>query len=422
MLRRLDKLIADYPEVSLAGYLSPRQTVVAGSVAQIDAVIAAVSAQERFARRVNMEVASHTALMDPVLPELRSALADLTPRTPTIPFISTVTDPTTTPTLNADYWVDNVRQPVRFTHAITAAAENYGTFIEISPHPLLTHAITDTLESTHHHSIGTLSRDGDDTVSFRTNVNSTCVVQPPEVAHPPEPHPVLPSTPWHHTRHWMVAENQVKAAESAPKAGTLLGRHIVVAATPPIHLWQAHLTTTTKPYPGSHHNNGVEIIPISVLLQTLSTAASEYDAAAVSDIRFDYPIVVGEPRVVQVVADGGSVTVSSSAPSSNSEGADQHWIRHATARIDRDVDRSSAFPSEAVAASGGTDSEFADESVTSLWQTWGSEGRPFGWSIGSCRSKAGELRADVELAQASAVALLDAAIHIAGYWTVTIRG
>ena len=89
-----EKLLADYPEVSLAGFLSPRQTVIAGSVAQVDAAINAVSAQERFARRVNMEVASHTALMDPILPELRSALADLTPKPPTIPFISTVADAT----------------------------------------------------------------------------------------------------------------------------------------------------------------------------------------------------------------------------------------------------------------------------------------------------------------------------------------
>ena len=407
------ELISDYSEVGMAGYLSPRQSVVAGSVAQIDAVIAAVSAQERFARRVNMEVASHTALMDPVLPELRSALADLTPKAPTIPFISTVADSSATPTLDADYWVANVRQPVRFSHAITAAAENHGTFIEISPHPILTHAITDTLQPAYHHSIGTLSRDGDDTVSFHTNMNSTGVVQSAEVSHPPEPHPVLPSTPWQHTRHWLVAENQLKAAESAPEVGTLLGRHIVVAATPPTHLWQARLTSTTKPYPGSHHNNGIEIIPVSVLLQTLSKAAGEYDAVVLSDIRFDYPIVVGEPRVVQVVADAGSVTVSSSAAESNSEGAEKYWIRHATARIDRDAGRSSAGPSEAVAALGGVDSEFTDESVTSLWQTWGSEGRPFGWSIGSCESKAGELRAEVELTQASAVALLDAAIHIA---------
>ena len=50
--------------------------------------------------------------------------------------------------------------------------------------------------------------------------------------------------------------------------------------------------------------------------------------------------------------------------------------------------------------------------MTSLWQTWGSEGRPFEWSIGSCRSAAGELRADVELSKPSSVALLDAAIHL----------
>ncbi len=61
---------------------------------------------------------------------------------------------------------------------------------------------------------------------------------------------------------------------------------------------------------------------------------------------------------------------------------------------------------------GSGDAEFTDDSVTSLWQTWGSEGRPFGWSIDSCKSKAGELHADVELTRASSVALLDAAIHI----------
>ena len=85
-------------------------------------MIAAVTAQNRFARRVNMEVASHTALMDPILPELRAALADLAPRSPTIPFFSTVAEDTTAPLLDADYWVANVRQPVLFSQAIVAAA------------------------------------------------------------------------------------------------------------------------------------------------------------------------------------------------------------------------------------------------------------------------------------------------------------
>ena len=47
-----EALIADYPDVSVAGYVSPRQTVIAGPPAPVDAVIAAVSAQNRFARRV----------------------------------------------------------------------------------------------------------------------------------------------------------------------------------------------------------------------------------------------------------------------------------------------------------------------------------------------------------------------------------
>ncbi|MGA8544587.1 MAG: type I polyketide synthase [Mycobacterium sp.] len=409
-----EKLIADYPEVSLAGYLSPRQTVVAGSVAQVDAVIAAVTAQERFAKRVNMEVASHTALMDPILPELRSALSDLAPKVPTIPFISTIVDggDAALPPLDAQYWVANVRQPVRLRQAIATAAEQHATFIEVSPHPTLAHAVTETLESTHHHSIGTLSRDGDDTVSFHTNFNSTCVFRPPQVPHPPEPHPVLPSAPWHHTQHWISAENYVKAAESAPKPGTVLGEHIAVATTQPTHLWQARLTPANKPYPGSHHNNGVEIVPISVLLQTLSAAAAEYGASVTSDVRFEYPIVVGEPRVVQVVADGESVTVSSSSASSGAEGTAQRWVKHCHARISRELPDQAAAR-QSLHAVNTADTEFVDESVTSLWRTWGSEGRPFEWLVRSCRSSADRLDAEVELSKPSAAALLDAAIHLA---------
>ncbi len=199
-----EALIADYPEVSVAGYISPRETVVAGPVAPVDAVVAAVSAQNKFARRVNMEVASHTAFMDPILGELRTALADLTPEIPTIPFYSTVMEGFASPMLDADYWVANVRQPALLSQAVAAAAEEHGTFIEISAHPILTNAVGDTLDPTsHHHSVGTLWRDGDDTLRFHTNLNTVHTSHPPQTPHPVEPHPVLPTTPWHHSRFWV---------------------------------------------------------------------------------------------------------------------------------------------------------------------------------------------------------------------------
>ena len=48
---------------------------------------------------------------------------------------------------DADYWVVNLRNPVRFSQAVAKAAENHTTFVEVSPHPLLTHGIGETLAS-----------------------------------------------------------------------------------------------------------------------------------------------------------------------------------------------------------------------------------------------------------------------------------
>ena len=213
-------VVAGYPGVEVAGYLSPRQTVVAGPVEQIETLLADQTAANRFARRVNMEVASHTALMDPVCGPLREALSEVTPRVPSIPMFSTVADPAATPALDADYWVANVRQPVRFHQAISAAAADHGTFIEISPNPILARAVDDTLADTHHHTLGTLARDTDDTLTFHTNLNATHTTHPPVTPHPPGPHTPLPTTPWRHTRHWVAAGPPRRPSGSGARAGT----------------------------------------------------------------------------------------------------------------------------------------------------------------------------------------------------------
>ncbi len=70
-----EKLVADYSDITVAVYASPQQTVIAGPPEQVDAVIAVVDAQGRLARRIEVDVASHHPTVDPILPELRSALA-----------------------------------------------------------------------------------------------------------------------------------------------------------------------------------------------------------------------------------------------------------------------------------------------------------------------------------------------------------
>jgi acyl transferase domain-containing protein len=107
-----EALIADYPGVEITVYSSPRQTVIAGPVDQVDAVIAAVP--PRTASRGGSTWRSPRTPPDGSDP----AGAAFGPgrsgaRRPGHPFISTVTEDSSAPRLDADYWVANVRKPVQ---------------------------------------------------------------------------------------------------------------------------------------------------------------------------------------------------------------------------------------------------------------------------------------------------------------------
>ena len=208
-----EALIADDPQVTLGIYASTRHTVISGPPQLIDTLIDKVRQQNCFASRVSIEVAPHSPAMDALQPQMRSELADLTPRPPTIPIISTTyEDLDTRPAFDAEHWATNMRNPVRFqqaiAHAFSGPGGSHHRFIEISAHPLLTHSISDTLKDTYDNanylSIGTLQRDTDDTIIFHTNLNTAHTNVPPQTPHPPEPHPVLPTTPWQHTHHWIT--------------------------------------------------------------------------------------------------------------------------------------------------------------------------------------------------------------------------
>src|SRR5262249_9755759 len=74
--------------------------------------------------------------------------------------------------LDASYWYANVRETVRFADAITAlAGQGYGTFIEVSPHPILETAVADTIAEAGLPApviSGTLHRDGGDAARILT--------------------------------------------------------------------------------------------------------------------------------------------------------------------------------------------------------------------------------------------------------------
>ena len=132
---------------------------------------------------------------------------------------------------------------------VTAAAAENTTFIEVSAHPILTHAMGETLEPLgHHHTIGTLWRDGDDTVRFHTSLNATHTNRPPDTPHLPEPHPALPSTPWLHDRHWVEVTRAGRTAGPAQPRGAWTDQDDVVIM--PIRAFQRRIAGN----PVAHHD------------------------------------------------------------------------------------------------------------------------------------------------------------------------
>ncbi|KKC00606.2 type I polyketide synthase [Mycolicibacter arupensis] len=352
------ELLAGYPGIEVAGYLSPRQTVVAGAPADVDAVIAEVAAAERFARRVNMEVASHTAFMDPILEEMRAELADIVPQTPQIPFLSTVVDPSgPTPVLDADYWVANVRQPALVSQALTVAAADHDTFIEISPHPLLTHSIIETAEAAVTEPVtvaSTLRRGDDETLSFHVQLTElgrhhggTGVAEAGGFAE-------LPGTPWQHGRYWLHLPDR---AGQAPDVHPLLGVHVEML-TGGDHIWQNDLGAEAMPWLAGQPMHGQAVASAAALIEMAVAAGSQAlgrlsGSIAVTGLHIEEPLVLsgGMQVTTQLSVANGQTRVEIHARQ-----AGDAWTRHAVADI-------------AAAPADGPAEERAEHSVLTLPDT-----------------------------------------------------
>lgn len=272
-----ERLIADKPEITIAVYASPKQSVIAGPPAQVDELVAVVDAQGKLARRIEVDVASHHPTIDPVLPELREALAYLRPAAPKIPLVSTVAYTGSEPLYSADYWAANLRNPVRFSQAVHEASADHANFIEISSHPLLTHAISDTLgsQSTSRtfHVGATVNRDHPETVTFHAQL---ATLRPPAVtaaggvvvgAQLAD----VPPTAWQHEAYWMADRS---AGREFSGAHPLLGLHVELPSGSG-HVWQSDVGVEPHPWLADHIVHGLPVMPGAGFAEIVLAAGRE---------------------------------------------------------------------------------------------------------------------------------------------------
>ncbi|NUP48905.1 MAG: SDR family NAD(P)-dependent oxidoreductase, partial [Catenulispora sp.] len=144
-----ERLAAFGDRVSVAAVNGPAATVVSGEPAALRELQAIVEAEEIRARMIPVDYASHSAHVDALRDEILRVLAGITPCATRIPMISAMSGEWLTgPEMDADYWYASLRATVEFDRAIRGLSETgHQVFIEVSPHPVVTGALADTLDA-----------------------------------------------------------------------------------------------------------------------------------------------------------------------------------------------------------------------------------------------------------------------------------
>lgn len=298
--------------VTLGVLTSPGITVISGDAAQIADLVGRWTAEEVVAKMIDVEVASHSPQVDPILSQLRTALTEVPEAHPRIPFYSTVSpDPSRPGRLDGAYWVRNQRDPVRFHTAVSAAlAAGHRLFIECTAHPLAVRPILDTARHdtvpdtvavgslrqgtndqeaflTH---LGTLYAAGYDGIDFASRYGDGDLCD-------------VPVTAWHRTRHGGDRPAYRLIAPALPGAAQhpLLGGHVHDPDTPGRHLWQTPLGPRLLPWLADHTVADVPVLPGTAAVEMMLAAAARTYATehvAARDVRVLSPLILDpEPQV-----------------------------------------------------------------------------------------------------------------------------
>ncbi|BAJ33099.1 modular polyketide synthase BFAS1 [Kitasatospora setae KM-6054] len=188
----------------VAAHNGPRSVIVSGDRDAAAELLADLATAGLHARRIAVGLAAHSPHIDAIVPRMRADLAPIRPRPADLPYYSGLTGGRLdAPALDADYWCRNLRNPVRFQQAAGALLrDGYGVLLEVSPHPVLTSALTDCAEEAEEAGaravvLGTLRRDQGGPRRFLTSLGDLYVhgVTPAPEAAPEAPPARLPELP-----------------------------------------------------------------------------------------------------------------------------------------------------------------------------------------------------------------------------------
>ncbi|WP_217136861.1 type I polyketide synthase [Streptomyces sp. AC558_RSS880] len=437
-VERAGELIAGYGgRVSVAAVNGPAAVVVAGEPQALDEVLAACERDGVRARRVNVDYASHTAHVEAVEAELLEALAPVEPSGGRVPFYSTVTGGfIDTATMDAAYWYRNLRHQVGFEPAVRALIDKgMGCFVEVSPHPVLTMAIDETIEARDAVGrvavVGSLRRDEGGLTRFMLSLGQahTAGVRidwDAVYTGTGAKRVDLPTYAFQREKYWLTPSAQ---GGDVTAAGLDRMRHPVLSAAVQVGdrdewVFTGRFSTESQPWTRDHVVLGTVIVPGTALAELVLAAARHLGCELLDELVLEAPLTLdeGTARHIRVTVGGADedgrreVAVHSLAEAGTGPDGTRQAVRHARGRLAPDAEPITPFPAHwpPVAA--------VESSADALYERLADIGLDYGplfqgvqavWRSGT------EIYAEVALPEDTAVdgfaihpALFDSALHV----------
>ncbi|TDD61614.1 SDR family NAD(P)-dependent oxidoreductase [Kribbella antibiotica] len=292
-------------EVSIAGVNSPQSVVLSGPEAAV------VEAAERCGgsyRRLRGEYAFHSAMLDPVLAEVREVAQLVTSRPPKLRVISTLTgQPESELLTDPEYWVRQAREAVRFADAVEwLAKDGTTTFAEVGPAAVLAVLTEETVDGTAV-SLGTGLADG----LAMLHVAGTAVDWAAVYTDLGGERRELPVYPFQRQRYWL---------EATPSDAPLLGPAQPAADRPEVR-YPSILSTDRQPWLLDHRIGDDLVVPATVLIELALQAVGN---KRLGEFVLQAPLVLTGECEVQVVVGPEGLTIWAR------QGAE--WTQHVTVR------------------------------------------------------------------------------------------
>ncbi|MCG8920622.1 SDR family NAD(P)-dependent oxidoreductase, partial [Actinokineospora sp. PR83] len=407
--------IAHLDGISVAAVNGPGAAVVSGELPALEELAAACSAEGVRTRRVPIDYASHSAVVDELRDELMAVL-DVEPRAGGVPLHSTSSGRVEDGSgLDADFWYGNLRNAVQFHATVERlAADGFTTFVECSPHPVLTMGLPQTATA-----VGSLRRDDGGLRRVQLSLGELVVA-----GATPDWSAVLgdgqradlPTYPFRHSRFWPA---RVAPTGSLAHAGLAAAGHPLLAAATALpddqgFLLTGRLSTDTHPWLADHVVAGQVVFPGTGVLELALHAADHAGLPGVDELALHAPLVVPEGGVDVQVAVGPAVDGRATLTVHTRLG--ETWTRNATGVVAEVAAPAvgAAWP-PAGAEQVDTASTYAD--LTEVGLVYGPlfRGLRAAWRAGDAVYAEVVLPEDAAAGYGAHPALIDAALHATGF-------